>query len=161
MSVFNVRFTVTLGVAILAILAVAWHQVRAAEPRTFTVHITDAGFDPPLCRISRSDIVNWENTGTKPHRVIWPDPNGPTPLFDTGEIAPGQTSLAFKGFEFPNQWRFKDTHNPDATGIVVTPVWSNDWDPSCEPSGAPPAPVIPRGCQAPFYCAILPALAAE
>lgn len=161
MRLFNVRAAAAAGLAALAIFAATWPHARAAVPRSFTVNITDTGFDPPLCKISRSDTVNWKNVGTKPHRVIAVNPTGGEPTFDSGDLAPGETSLPNREFEYPNQWRFKDNHNPAATGIVMTPVWSNDWQPSCEPLGITPAPVIPRGCEVPFYCAIAPALAVE
>ena len=125
-----------------------------APPATFTINVSGTGFDPPVCRISRRDRVTWKNTGNLPIRVIWPDPNGPTPLYDSGTLKPGEISLPFSGFEFPGNYAFRDAANSSHVGLVILPTFTNTVQPECTPSVAAPPPVLPRG-------PILPLLAAD
>jgi len=125
-----------------------------APPTTFVVNVSAAGFDPPVCRISRRDVVAWRNTGSTPIRVIWPDPNAPKPTYDSGILAPGQTSLPFAAFEFPGNYAFRDAANSAHVGLVVLPTFTNTVDPQCTPSVLAPLPALPRG-------PVLAALAAD
>ena len=125
-----------------------------APPTTFVVNVSAAGFDPPVCRISRRDVVAWRNTGSTPIRVILPDPNSPIPIYDSGLIKPGQVSLPYAGFEAPSNWRFQDAADRSHVGLVITPTFTNTVDPQCTPSVAAPLPTLPRG-------PVLAALAAD
>jgi len=146
------RLLAFVAISVLALTAVT--SVAAdGVPKEFVVNVSPAGFDPSLCKISRGDHVSWKNTGSTPIRVIWPDPNGPIPLFDTGELKPGQTSMPYAGFVQGGSHRFADAANSAHQGVVLTPTWSNDWDEDCTPTGAPPPPgPMPRR-------SIVPALA--
>lgn len=146
------RFLALVALAALAFAAVT--SVAAdGVPKEFVVNVSPAGFDPSLCKISRGDHVSWKNTGSTPIRVVWPDPNGGTPLFDSGDIKPGETSRNYSGFVFPGHYNFQDAANTSHQGVVITPTWSNDWEEDCTPTGAPPPPgPMPRR-------SIVPALA--
>lgn len=142
-----------LAIALLASLAGASLTVGAvdAPPTKFVVNVSAEGFDPPVCRISRRDMVAWKNVGTKPIRVVWLDPNTKDFIFDSGLLKPGDTSLPYAGFEFPGTYTFRDEANRSHTGLVILPVWTNSVDPQCSPTGSLP---LPRG-------PVLPALASD
>lgn len=145
-----------LGLATLtAVVSVAADGV----PKEFVVNVSPAGFDPSVCKISRGDHVSWKNTGATPIRVIWPDPNSSTPLFDTGELKPGQTSLPYAGFVQGGSHRFVDAANSAHVNVIITPTWSNDWDAACTPTGLVPAD--PAGPSAFPRRAFIPALATD
>jgi hypothetical protein len=145
-------------IAVLAFVALAGGILQAAAvdapPTTFVVNVSGAGFDPPVCKISRRDVVAWKNVGSKPIRVVLPDPNSATPIYDSGMINPGQVSLAYAGFEAPSHWRFQDAADSSHVGLVITPVFTNTVDPECTPTGSLPPGPLPRG-------PIVPALAAD
>ncbi len=149
-------FRVLLASVVLLVLGAGVLQAAAvdAPPSTFVVNVSAAGFDPPTCRISRRDVVAWRNVGSKPIRVILPDPNSTKPIYDSGMIPPGQVSLPFAGFEFPSNWRFQDAADSSHVGLVITPVFTNSVEPQCTPTGLIPSEPLPRG-------PILAALAAD
>ena len=160
--------TAPLGVAVLlalAALAVGFGaSATAAQRRTFTIEVSEAGFNPPACKLSRGDTVVFLNAGSTPRRVIWADPNGGQPFYDSGEIKPNALSLDFSGFENPSHWIFRDTRTA-ATVIVYTPTLSNAWDPNCTPDPAlRPAPgpsIPPHDCATAAACVYLASLASD
>ncbi len=146
------RRTRLLAITAVASLALGAITSVTADgiPKEFVVNVSPAGFDPPICKISRGDHVSWKNTGPTPISIIWPDPNSPKPLFDTGELQPGEISMPYSGFVQGGNHRFVDAANPAHQGVVITPTWSNDWPEDCTPTGAPPPPgPLPRRASIP------------
>ena len=150
--------TVRAGLALFLLVALAagLAQPAAADapPTAFVVNVSVQGFDPPTCSISRRDTVAWKNVGTTPIRVIWPDPNGGVPLYDSGTLQPGETSHPYAGFDFPGHWPFRDAANSAHVGMVITPTFTNSVDPQCTPTGTFAAEPLTRG-------PVLPGLAAD
>lgn len=140
--------------AAVAVLGGALTAAADGVPVYFVVNVSSAGFDPPVCRISRGDIVAWRNVGPTAIRIVLPNPSGGEPLYDSGLVQPGETSRAFAGFISPNHWNFQDAANAAHVGVVITPVLTNNVDPQCSPTGALPVPPLPRG-------PVLPSLASD
>jgi plastocyanin len=134
---------------------------RAEPPRmTFVIEVGAGGFNPAMCKISRGDLVFFKNVDSQPHRVIWADPNGGAPLFDSGAIAPGVTTTsASADFNFPSRWVFQDADNVAHKVVVVTPTLSNSWTPDCSPAPTAPPPAQP--CGGAVGCIRAPQLAAD
>lgn len=139
----------------------------------YTIEISDTGVNPDSCSISRGDEVVWKNIGTQVHRIIKPDAgvNLP-PLFDSGDIAPGETSPAAR-FDAGSKWLYYDQYNSAIKGVIITPARAESQAASCvplaptptaTPTRAParptPTPVLPAGCRW-VGCAVAAALSNE
>ncbi len=169
MAVMMNRIGLVLAVGLLVFAAgvgVSWVQqdVNAAPRETFTVEVSEAGFNPGTCRVSRGVTMFWKNVGSTPRRVIWADPHGGAPLFDSGEIAPGAVSArGFSGFEFPSRWVFTDAFDPSLRGFVITPTFSNGQPADCTPSPrtVPPPGQSPTDCSIAIACVHAGGLAAD
>lgn len=125
----------------------------------YVVEISDTGFNPEVCNISRDDEVVWKNVGTKVHRVIIPDAgvNSP-PLFDTGDIEPGQVSPPAK-FTYGGGNTLVDFYNPALRSTVSTgkaqaqAANCRPLPPTPTPTPTPipatptPKPQLPAGCR--------------
>lgn len=163
------RTALAIGVLVIlsvaAVASAARSPVTAAQRQTFTIEVSEAGFNPPLCKLSRGDTVLFLNVGATPRRVVFLDPNSHTPLYDTGDFKPNAVSLDYTGFDSPSHWVFLDTRNPAASVIVYTPTFSNSWTPNCTPDPAlRPAPgsyVAPHDCATAVACLRLASLAAD
>jgi hypothetical protein len=114
-----------------------------------TIEVSEAGFNPSLCLLSRGDQVFFKNVGGAPRNIVGIFSNDDH-FYDSGEIPPGAVSMVgFSGFDFPNRWQFSDTHNSLIHGVAITPVNSNSQDPSCTPDPAlRPAPCLHAGALA-------------
>jgi hypothetical protein len=140
------------GALLLVVASFAALGIPAAadQAHTYVIEVSQLGFNPAVCRLSRGDTVFWKNVGSGPVRVTWENPGGGPPLFDSGEFGPGETSpIGYSGFQFPNRWVFTETHSGH-TGVVITPTFSNSQDPDCSPD---PAARPPQGHPA-FDCAV-------
>lgn len=147
-----------------------WTPAQAAAPQTFVIEVSEAGFNPSVCKLSRGDTVTFKNVGTQPRRVVWESPTDGSYLYDSGEIAPGKVAaLSFSGFDFPNRWTFHDTFNTELKTVVITPTFANSWEPDCSPSAtgptvvptATPSPRPPADCATAVACVRVVALAAD
>lgn len=126
---------------------------------TFVVQVSEGGFNPSLCKVSRSDSVAFKNVGTGVRRVIFVNRAGGDPIFDTGDIKPGETSRSYT-FIDGSTHPFADVYNSSATLNVLTPVFSNSWDPECEPAAGTLRPP-PKGCTGAVGCLHVAALARD
>jgi plastocyanin len=150
---------VVTAAAVLLLAAVVRPAARADGGTTFVVQVSEGGFNPSLCKVSRSDSVAFKNVGTGLRRVIFVNRAGGDPIFDTGDIKPGETSRSYT-FVDGSTHPFADLHNSAASLNVLTPVFSNTWDPACEPAaGTFPPP--PKGCTGAIGCLRLAALARD
>jgi hypothetical protein len=114
---------------------------------TQTVEISEAGFNPAVCKMNR-EYVRFKNVGSTPRRVIRAGvlPTDP-PLVDTGPIAPGASSGDIL-IPYGGTTVFQDADNPAHSVEVVTPVYVHYWDPDCVPAAgfqgsAPPCRTNP------------------
>jgi plastocyanin len=152
-------------VAIVSLSTVVWGSnvgVSRAEPAParFVIEVSAAGFNPQVCKISRGDQVFFKNADSKPHRVIWADPNGGAPLFDSGLLASGATTTsASADYNFPSRWVFQDADDLSHKTTVITPTLSNSWTPDCTPERQAPPPV--DACAAAVACVRAPGVAAD
>ncbi|HMO55531.1 MAG TPA: hypothetical protein PJ994_13575 [Tepidiformaceae bacterium] len=107
---------------------------------TQTVEVSEGGFNPDVCQMNR-EFIQFKNVGTTPRRVILPSLIGQPPIFDTGYLEPGQTSISF-AMQFPGTFRFYDADNLSNWVSVRTPVFTPTWDVICtpDPSKTPPPP---------------------
>ena len=63
-----------------------------ADYSVYTVEISDVAVNPAVCNINRDDEVVWKNIGSQVHRIVIPDAGvGSKPIYDSGDIQPGQT----------------------------------------------------------------------
>jgi plastocyanin len=139
----------------------------------YTIEISDTGVNPATCNISRGDEVVWKNIGSQVHRIIKPDAgvNSP-PLFDSGDIAPGETSSPAR-FDAGSKWPYYDQYNQNIKGMIITPGTAESQAANCSPlpptptptpTRAPatptPAPIMPAGCRW-VGCAVAVAISSE
>ncbi|MBA4182071.1 MAG: hypothetical protein C0506_15900 [Anaerolinea sp.] len=130
----------------------------ASRFKVFTVEVSEAGFNPGTCQISRDNYVQFKNVGRGPIRVIR-DGSGGTLTFDSGELKPGQVSNQ-DFFPHGGTAKFYDYARPNNSLTVVLPVWSPEWDESCEPvPGLNPIPGF--DCIQKANCAVLPSVASD
>lgn len=145
--------------ALLASLALAIPWSAAGQGYTTqTVEVSEAGFNPDVCRMNR-EYVQFKNVGSTPIRVIRPGiVADPTPLIDTGYLEPGETSrkiLIPHGGTTP----FYNADNLAHSMSVITPVFVEYWDPDCtpDPGFQPPQPP----CRDKPHCLRLPVVATD
>ena len=145
-------------------VVVAWALVSSIAPagasrfKVFTVEVTEAGFNPQVCQISRDNYVQFKNTGRRPMRVIRHG-SGDALTFDSGTLAPGEVSNQ-DFFPHGGTATFYDADRPEHFLSVVLPVWTAEWDEFCDPKPEL-RPVLPFPCQPSGNCAVLPALARD
>lgn len=143
----------------LALLAPA--LAPPVGPRAYevqTIEVSEAGFNPPVCRMNR-EYVRFKNVGNEPHRVIIPSLfPGDLPFFDTGVLDPGETSNELR-IEYGGSTVFVDAFDPTLKGTVITPVFVQTWDPQCtpDPNLQPPVPL----CRKSAHCLRLPAVSSD
>lgn len=160
------RLPLSAALALIAVVAAtrgAPVLLADTERTVHTVEISEAGFNPQICKISRNDLVQFKNVGTQKRHVIKPNNNpGEEPLWDFGEIAPGETSYS-RVFLFGGSTELQDKFDPSLTMTILTPVWSLVWDEVCSPLAipGPGSPAAPVGCGASAGCAILPAVSRD
>lgn len=120
------------------------YSAHVEASASYTIEVNEQGFNPKLCKISRDDTVRWKNIGTQVHRVIQPDAGvGSAPLFDTGDILPGETSITMIQ-TYGGNFNYVDQYNPALTGTVNTPQNSNFQAPNCSPLPPTPTPTPTR-----------------
>lgn len=132
---------------------------NASRGVVFTVEIGDRGFNPQVCRISRDNLVQFKNVGTVTRRVIRPGSGlNAEPLFDSGDLAPGQTSNQ-EVFPHGGTVKYSDKDRPEFSVTIVLPVFTAEWEDICTPAVALPTPPASFGCVVRANCAVLPQLA--
>lgn len=151
------RFVPLLGLlALLGSGLVPHDSARAYEVQT--IEVSEAGFNPPICRMNR-EYVRFKNVGTGPRRIIIPAlfPEDP-PFFDTGVLESGEVSNALR-IEYGGSTVFVDAFDSSLKGTVITPVFVPKWDPQCtpDPNLQPPVPL----CRNTEHCLRLPAISAD
>src|SRR5512141_3192567 len=65
--------------------------VGASRFKVFTVEVSEIGFNPPVCQISRDNYIQFKNVGKGAIRVIRHG-SGDALTFDSGLLSPGQVS---------------------------------------------------------------------
>lgn len=143
-----------LGLAAIPLLAGS--SSRAYDVQT--VEVSEAGFNPSVCRMNR-EYVRFKNVGSTPRRVVRPGiiPGDP-PLLDTGVIQPGEVSTEFI-IPHGGTTVFYDADDATHFVTVVTPVFVEYWEPICapDPNWTPPQPP----CRKNAHCLRLPAVALD
>ena len=116
-------------------------QTNAAStaPGPSVIEVNEQGFNPAVCSIGRSDSVVWKNVGTKVHRIIKPDAGvGSPPIYDSGDIQPGETSLSPLIPGAGGRFNYEDFYDSSLKGVIQTPQESNTGTINC--SALPPTP---------------------
>lgn len=140
------------------------------------IEASENGFNPSLCVVSRDDTVQWKNVGSTVRRVIVPDAGVESPpLFDTGDIAPGETSFMVE-ITHGGAMKYQDFYNPDLKGVIQAPQYSNSGPESCSPQAPTPTPTAtvpatatqqptqaprPMRCITSLGCAVAPAISRD
>ena len=133
----------------------------ASRGKVFTVEVSENGFNPQVCRISRDNYVQFKNVGKVPRRVIRPGTGANAePIFDSGDLAPGQTSNQ-EVFPHGGTARYWDKYRPEFSVTIVLPVWTAEWEDICTPAAGVPGAVPSFGCAVKANCAILPSLSRD
>lgn len=134
---------------------------KASRGKVFTVEVSESGFNPQVCRISRDNYVQFKNVGKATRRVIRPGTGADAePIFDSGDLAPGQTSNQ-EVFPHGGTAKYYDKYRPEFFVTIVLPVLSPEWDEICAPI-AGESPTVPSfGCVVKANCAVLPSLARD
>ncbi|MEO6398553.1 MAG: hypothetical protein ABIP13_08805 [Tepidiformaceae bacterium] len=133
----------------------------ASRGKVFTVEVSETGFNPQVCQISRDNLVQFKNVGTATRRVVLPGTGAnPEPLFDSGDLGPGQISNP-QLFPHGGSVKFFDKYRPELSVTIVLPVFTEAWDDICAPLHAVPTPPKPLGCVVKANCAVLPLVARE
>lgn len=150
--------------AMAALAAVVGMVVGPAPIRTTAqgyttqvVEVSEGGFNPPTCQMNR-EYIAFKNVGSTPRRVILPSQIGQPPIFDTGYLEPGETSISFT-MQYPGTFEFYDADNSVNYVTVRTPVFVQTWEVICtpDPSKTPPPPV----CRGNPYCLRMPIVALD
>jgi hypothetical protein len=145
-------------VAIGCALLVQAGGAGASRFKVFTVEVSEAGFNPSTCQISRDNYVQFKNVGRSAIRVIRYGSGGAL-TFDSGQLQPGSVSNQ-DFFPHGGTAKFFDAARPNNYLTVVLPVWSPEWDEFCDPQpGLKPTPSF--DCSARVNCGVLPALASD
>lgn len=151
-------------VSLLAVFASAfavYGGANASRGKLFTVEVSESGFNPQVCRISRDNLVQFKNVGATTRRVILPGTGADAqPLFDSGDLAPGQVSNQ-QLFPHGGTVKFFDKYRPEFSVTVVLPVFTAEWDDICTPLAVNLPPPIPVSCLVKANCAVLPMLARD
>ena len=134
---------------------------NASRGKVFTVEVSERGFNPQVCRISRDNYVQFKNVGTATRRVILPGVGANAEAqFDSGDLAPGQTSNQ-QVFPHGGTVKYFDKFLPGLSVTIVLPVLTAEWEDICTPAAFPPLPVASFGCTVKAHCAVLPSLARD
>ena len=105
---------------VLYAFLIGQHFQNQSAPRTFTVTLTDRGFQPDTLTIRKGDTVRFVSVE---HAAFWPasDPH-PThslyPAFDPLQPIPQNQSWSFV-FDTPGTWGYHDHLSPAYTGTIV------------------------------------------
>jgi len=87
---------IAVALALFAIVEISEHvsasriDASTATPRLITVAIRDYTFEPVPVTVHSGDTVEWKNYYSVPHTVT-EDGGATAPVFDSGNIAPGET----------------------------------------------------------------------
>ncbi len=165
---------VSLGVAAAGILvfSLAGSSPRAQAEEYFTIEASEGGFNPALCQVSRFDVVTWKNVGKTVRRIIVPDVGvGSKPLYDTGDIQPGETLSGGYAMTFGGHVNYQDYYDPTLKGTIQSPSTSNYGPRNCSPQAPTPTPsptaqptptpVLPPRCIGAGGCAVAVQLARD
>ncbi len=143
---------------------------RAAANSSFVIEANEFGFNPPVCQMNRDDYFAWKNVGKSVRRIIVPTAgvNSP-PLWDTGDILPGETSAKFE-LTHGTTIHYEDFYDPSLKGTLQTPLYSNSGPVNCSPQAPTPTPTPPPAptpvpkpprCITSPGCAVAPALSRD
>ncbi len=87
----------------------------------FIIQVNESGFNPPSCTVNKGTTLRWLNVGQEVHRVVRPDVGVQVPpLFDTGDLQPGDLSKRFE-LTIRDTWDYEDFYNPELKGRVNIP----------------------------------------
>ncbi len=147
-------FTSTLALLVLS-LSILVGGAGAQGYTTQTIEVSEGGFNPTTCQMNR-EYIRFKNVGNTPRRVILPSQIGQPPIFDTGYLEPGETSISFT-MQYPGQFYFYDADNQSNFVSVRTPVFTPTWQVICtpDPAHAPPPPI----CRGNPHCLRMPVVA--
>ena len=68
----------------------------SSAPNEYIIEVNESGLNPPSCTINKGTRWAWKNVGNSVHRIIKPDAGvAQPPIFDTGDLQPGETSKQF------------------------------------------------------------------
>ncbi|MCC6381609.1 MAG: hypothetical protein IT304_03825 [Dehalococcoidia bacterium] len=153
----------------------------AAADGVYTVEILRSGFNPQTCVVNRNrSTVRFLNKDSVARRVVVPAAGVDSPpLYDSGDIAPGDTWSGFY-IDYQAELHYYDFYFPAQTGVVLAPVDPNaasQCDPlpptptptptrTATPTPTPtPVPQSPAGClrffASPLGCAVGPFVATD
>jgi plastocyanin len=110
----------------------------AQSDAPYVIEVSELGFNPAVCNISRADSVVWKNVGKAVHDIAVPQAGSLPPIDITGDIAPGETSKTAYSPQAGGNFPYFDAHDPSLTGVIHTPQNSNTGLVDC--SAAPPTP---------------------
>ena len=134
---------------------------NASRGKVFTVEVSERGFNPQVCRISRDNYVQFKNVGTVTRRVIRPGSGlNAEPLFDSGDLKPNDVSRQ-EIFPYGGTAKYSDKDRPEFSVTIVLPVFTEGWEDICTPAAALPTPPTSFGCVVRANCAVLPSLARD
>ena len=104
----------------------------------YTIEIDEEGINPASCTVNKGTAVQWKNVGSEVHRIVRPGAGvEAAPLFDTGDLEPGETSRTF-GFTLRENWLYEDFYNPELTARIIVP--NSRGLESCELQAPTPTP---------------------
>lgn len=106
---------IAVGALTLALAAVLGGTTPMATAGEFTTKakIVDYAFQPKRIEIGQGTRVKWKNLGDEAHTVT-----SNTGLFDSGNIAPGETFA--KKFKQTGVFKFHCEIHPDMRGKVIS-----------------------------------------
>ena len=134
---------------------------NASRGKVFTVEVSERGFNPQVCRISRDNLVQFKNVGTVTRRVIRPGSGlNAEPLFYSGDLKPNDVSRQ-EIFPYGGTAKYSDKDRPEFSVTIVLPVFTEGWEDICTPAAALPTPPTSFGCVVRANCAVLPSLARD
>ena len=115
-----------------------------AADTTHTIEITNTGFNPPICTVIVGDLIQWKNLDTVDHRIVIPSAGVESPpVFDSGPVAPGETSrrliVSFVGrvsYSDPDFEGFEASYNANQPAHNI-PRLCTPWTPTPTPTNTP------------------------
>lgn len=88
----------------------------------FIIEVNEQGFNPRSCTVSRNDTsIRFKNVGTQVHRIQRKDIGGLPPLWDSGDLQPGEFSQE-RNYNAALDDLYEDVYFPGHTVRVQAPV---------------------------------------
>jgi hypothetical protein len=149
----------------------------------YTIEILASGFNPQVCIVNRNNSqIFWKNKDTVVHRIVLPGEIPGQPIFDSGDILPGETSPGGVLINSSSTWNYSDFYVSSLKGTIISPI-PNDTASQCSPLPPTPTPtptrtptpiptatpvvatptpiVLPPRCIGLVGCAVAPAVARD